>query len=81
MTRISESRKAVLDRLEIVAAYLSTSMAVTSFTELFNAGGIYRPLFKKTGPVEAEDLDRWADLCMKVTEGEEEDGQEIAPAV
>jgi hypothetical protein len=73
MTRISESRKAVLDRLEIVVAYLSTNMAVTSFTELFNTGGIYRPLFTETGPVDAEDLDRWTDICMKVTEEEEDD--------
>jgi hypothetical protein len=81
MTQISESRKAVLDRLEIVVAYLSTSMAVSSFAELYNAGGIYRQLFEETGPVDAEDLDRWTDTCMKVTEEEEEDDQEISPAV
>jgi hypothetical protein len=79
MTHISESRKAVLDRLEIVAAYLSTNMAVTSFAELFNRGGIHRPLFLETGPVEAEDLDRWTDICMKVTE-EAEDDRATAPA-
>jgi hypothetical protein len=73
MTRILESRKAVLDRLEIVAAYLSTNMTVTSFAELFNAGGIHRPLFEETGPVDAEDLDRWADICMGVIEEGEDD--------
>jgi hypothetical protein len=73
MTRISESRKAVLDRLEIVTAYLATDMAVTSFAELYNAGGIYRMLREETGPVDAEDLDRWTAVCMKVAGGEEED--------
>ncbi|MDR1373493.1 MAG: hypothetical protein LBJ24_00825 [Treponema sp.] len=73
MTRISESRKAVLDRLEIVVAYLSTNMAVTSFAELFNAGGIYRQLFEETGPVDAEDLDRWTDVCTGVLKEEGED--------
>jgi hypothetical protein len=73
MTQISESRKAVLDRLEIVVAYLSTNMAVTMFTRLFNAGDIYRQLFEETGPVDAEDLDRWADICMKVMEEGEDD--------
>ena len=80
MTHISEPRKTVLDRIEIVAAYLSTNMTVTSFAELFNRGGIHRPLFAETGPVDAEDLDRWADICMKVRE-EAEDDQTIAPAV
>jgi hypothetical protein len=80
MAEFSESRKAVLDRLEIVVAYLSTNMAVTSFVELFNLGGVYRPLFEETGPVSAEDLDRWTDLCMKITE-EGKDGEVAAPAV
>jgi hypothetical protein len=73
MSQISKSRKAVLDRLEIVVAYLSTNMAVTSFVTLFNRGGIYRSLFEETGPVEAGDLDRWTDLCMRVTEEAEDD--------
>jgi hypothetical protein len=66
MTQVSESRKAVLDRLEIVVAYLSTNMAVTMFARLFNAGDICRQLFEETGPVEAGDLDRWADISMGV---------------
>jgi hypothetical protein len=80
MTQFSESRKTVLNRLEIVTAYLATNMAVTSFAELFNAGGIYRMLFEEAGPVDAEDLDRWADICMRVME-EEEDDQAIPAAV
>jgi hypothetical protein len=68
MTQISESRKAVLDRLEIVVAYLSTNMAVSTFAALFNAGDTYRSLFEETGPVDAEDLDRWADICAGVME-------------
>jgi hypothetical protein len=73
MTQVSLSCKTAAGRLEIVAAYLSTNMAVTSFAELFNRGGICRALFMKTGPVDAEKLDRWADICMKVAEEEEED--------
>jgi hypothetical protein len=73
MAQIAESRKAVLDRLEIVTAYLSTSMAVTTFAKLFNAGDTHRSLFEETGPVEAEDLDRWADVCMGVMEEGEDD--------
>jgi hypothetical protein len=73
MTQISLSRKTVLDRLEVVTAYLATNMAVTSFAELYNAGGIYRMLREETGPVDAEDLDRWADICMGVAGEEEED--------
>jgi hypothetical protein len=80
MTHISQSRKAVLDRLEIVTAYLATDMAVTSFAELFNAGGICRQLFEEAGPVDAEDLDRWADICMGVAE-EGEDDQAVPEAV
>ena len=64
MTQSSPYYKAVLDRLKIVTAYLSTDMAVTSFAELYNAGGICRPLLEEAGPVEAEDLDEWADLCL-----------------
>ncbi|MDR3124170.1 MAG: hypothetical protein LBU16_10400 [Treponema sp.] len=79
MARISQSRKAVLDRLEIVTAYLSGNMAVTSFVELFNAGGIYRSLFEETGPVDAGDLDRWTDICMGVAEAE--DGEAVSAAV
>jgi hypothetical protein len=67
MTKIPESRKALLDRLEIVTAYLATNMAVTSFTMAYNAGSIYRQLREEAGPVQAEDLDRWADICMGVT--------------
>jgi hypothetical protein len=79
MAHISQSRKAVLDRLEIVTGYLSTNMAVTSFAKLFNSGGIYRQLFEETGPVDAEDLDRWTDICMKVTEEEAgDDGTDYA---
>jgi hypothetical protein len=80
MTHIPESRKAVLDRLEIVVAYLSRNMAVTSFAALFNAGGIYRPLFEETGPVDAEDLDRWVDICMGVVE-EAKDDHVVSAAV
>jgi hypothetical protein len=68
MTKIPESRKTLLDRLEIVTAYLATNRAVTSFVMAYNAGSIYRQLREETGPVEAEDLDRWADICMGLAE-------------
>jgi hypothetical protein len=50
-------------------------MAVTSFAELYNAGGIYRDLFKDTGPADPEDLDRRAHTCMKVAGDEKEEGR------
>jgi hypothetical protein len=81
MAHISQSRKGVLDRLEIVTAYLATNMAVTSFAELFNAGGICRQLFEEAGPVDAGDLDRWADICMGVVAEEGEDDQTVPAAV
>jgi hypothetical protein len=80
MAQISPEHKAVLDRLDIVVAYLSTTMALTTFVKVFNAGGIYRPLFEDTGPVEAEDLDRWVDICMGVTK-EVQDEQTVSAAV
>jgi len=67
MTHDPKTRKAV-DRLEIVTAYLTSGMAVTVFTKLFNAGDTYRRLREETGPVDAEDLDRWANICMEVVE-------------
>jgi hypothetical protein len=39
-------------------------MAVTVFTRLYNAGGISRQLLEESVPVEVEDLDPWADICM-----------------
>jgi len=68
MTHDPKTRKAV-DRLEIVTAYLSTGMAVTMFVKLFNAGDTYRQLREETGPIDAEELDRWANICMGVTDG------------
>jgi len=67
MTQDPKTRKAVV-RLEIVAAYLSTGMAVTMFAQLFNAGDTHRQLREEAGPVDAEDLDRWANICMEVAE-------------
>jgi hypothetical protein len=63
MTRVSGKSKVIVDRLDIVSLYLSRNMAVTTFTRLYNAGDISRQLLEDTGPIEAEDLDRWADLC------------------
>jgi len=70
MTQNPETRK-VIDRLEIVKAYLSTGMAPTLFVELFNAGDTYGKLREETGPVDAEDLDWWATICMGVLDSEE----------
>jgi hypothetical protein len=81
MAQISKQRKTALDRIEIVTGYLSTDMAVTTFAELFNSGGIYRALFEETGPVDAEALDRWTDICMKVIEEEGQHDETVFPAV
>ena len=67
MAQNEQTRKAVI-RLEIVAAYLSMDYAVTMFAALFNARDICSHLRDQYGPVEAEDLDRWADICMGVAE-------------
>jgi len=67
MAENQKTRKAV-DRLEIVTAYLSMGYAVTVFAKLFNARDICSWLYDRYGPVEAEDLDRWADICMGVAE-------------
>jgi hypothetical protein len=61
-----EGKIKVIHRLEIVTSYLSMNYAVTMFAKLYNAGDIYRQMHEETGPVEAEDLDRWANLCMGV---------------
>ena len=74
-----KTRKAV-DRLEIVSAYLSRGHDAVMFARLYNAGDILRQLREETGPVDAEDLDRWADICMAVAEDaareDSEDGGE-----
>jgi hypothetical protein len=62
----NQKTRTVRDRLEIVTAYLSTSLAGAMFARLYNAGDIYRQLREETGPIEAEDLDRWTDICMGV---------------
>jgi len=71
MTDNPLQRKAAY-RLEVVAAYLRSGMAVTVFAQLFNAGGFFKKRldadYKETGPIDAEDLDRWADICMGVVE-------------
>jgi hypothetical protein len=66
MTEIEEIRKRAVVRLDIVQLYLMRHMAVTMFAKLYNAGDISRQLLEESGPIEAEDLDRWADICMEV---------------
>ena len=66
MAEIEETRKRAAARLGIVRLYLERNMAVTAFARLYNADGFGRQLLKKSGPVEAEDLDRWAEICMEV---------------
>jgi len=67
MTENPLRRKAAY-RLEVVAAYLGGDRALTMFTKLFNAGDIYGYLREEIGPIDAEDLGRWADICMGVAE-------------
>jgi len=57
-------------RLEIVTAYLYGNISVTEFTDLYNAGKIFNRLGKKTGAIEADDLDRWVNTCMGVLDEE-----------
>jgi hypothetical protein len=66
MAQVSEKNKTVVDRLDVAGLYLATRMAPTTFARQYNAGNISRRLLDETGPLEAEDLDRWADLCMGV---------------
>ena len=61
----------VIDRLEIVDAYLSTGMELKEFAELFNTSGVFHWLRTKTGAIDAEALDRWVTICMGVVDGEE----------
>ena len=79
MTQNPKTRK-VIDRLEIVTAYLSTGMVPTLFVKLFNAGDTYGKLREETGPVDAEDLDWWVTICMGVLDGENETLEQKAEA-
>ena len=63
MTENPKTRKAVI-RLEVIKAYLETNMAVTAFARVFNTTDVYKPLRKRHGPIAAEELDRWANICM-----------------
>jgi len=53
-------------RLEVVTAYLYGNITVKEFTDLFNAGKVFKSLKKKTGPVGAGDLSVWVNTCMSV---------------
>ena len=78
-----KTRKAV-DRLEIVSSYLSRGHDAVMFARLYNAGDILRQMREETGPVDAEDLDRWADICMGVAEdaaGEDGGEADLSAAV
>ena len=65
MTENPQMRKVAI-RLEIIKAYLDTNMAVTAFARVFNTTDIYKPLYKRHGPIEAEKLDCWVNICMEV---------------
>jgi hypothetical protein len=67
MTQDPKTHK-VAKRLDVVSMYLSMGYAVNVFVEKFNHGEFYRKLRDDLGPIEAEDLDRWADICMGVAE-------------
>jgi hypothetical protein len=66
MTETEEIRKKAIVRMDIVQLYMMRNMAVTMFARLDNAGDISRQLLEESGPIEADDLDRWADTCMEV---------------
>ncbi|MDR1507853.1 MAG: hypothetical protein LBI67_12200 [Treponema sp.] len=70
MTRkLEENKRTIIDRIDVVSLYLSRNMDTATFTRLYNAGDINRMMREDTGPIEAEDLDRWADICAGVAEG------------
>jgi hypothetical protein len=73
MTQIFESRKALVGRLEVVAAYLATGLKPDSFAYLFNAGFVRPDILEKIGPVNPEDLYRWEDACVEAMKEEEDD--------
>jgi len=66
MTEFDEIRKRVLVRLDIIQMYMVRGMDVTMFTRLYNAGDISRQLREETGPIDAEDLDRWVTDIMEI---------------
>ncbi|MDR2942638.1 MAG: hypothetical protein LBV17_08630 [Treponema sp.] len=66
MAEIAEARNRVIIRMDIVQLYMARNMAVTVFAKMYNAGDISRQLLEESGPIEAEDLDRWTDICMGV---------------
>jgi len=66
MSENEEIRKRAIVRMDIVQCYMMRNMAVTMFAKLYNVGDISRQLLEESGPIEAEDLDRWADVCMEV---------------
>ena len=66
MTEIEEIRKKAIVRLDIVQLYMMRNMDVVMFTRLYNAGDISCQLLEEIGPINAEDLDRWAEACMEV---------------
>jgi hypothetical protein len=68
MAEIGEIRKRAIVRMDIVQLYMTRNMAVTLFAKLYNAGDISRQLLEESGPIGAEDLDRWAEICMGVGE-------------
>jgi hypothetical protein len=67
---LEKNKRVIIDRIDIVSLYLSGNMDVATFARLYNAGDISRRMLNETGPVEAEDLDRWADLCAEVAKPE-----------
>lgn len=66
MSEIEEIRKRAIARMDVVQTYFMRRMDVAMFARLYNAGDISWQLLEETGPIEAEDLDRWADACMGV---------------
>ena len=64
MTETEAIRKRAIVRLDIVQMYMVRNYDVVMFARLFNAGDVSRQLLEEHGPIDAEDLGRWADICM-----------------
>ena len=56
-------RRKAAYRLEVVAGYLAGDYSASMFAALYNAGDIFSYLSEETGPVDADDLHRWAEAC------------------
>jgi hypothetical protein len=66
MAEITEVCKRAIVRMDIVQSYWMRRMEADMFVKLYNADDISWQLLEESGPIEAEELNRWAGICMEV---------------